>query len=147
MVHLAHLLMNNDHGGHEVIWFAFVAAQNKRAGDSRYLARKEKRVGLNTERLEHWIAGGGTRSPSGGAVRAGQRRALSPAPRAPADALDTGACERSPDTDYGGGAGGGALPNRTMGRGGRSRRSTTVSQVRRPAPFEGGMAISGANQR
>uniref|UniRef100_A0A8C8SSX3 Small ribosomal subunit protein bS16m n=1 Tax=Pelusios castaneus TaxID=367368 RepID=A0A8C8SSX3_9SAUR len=80
MVHLAHLLLKNYHGGHVVIRFArggcanrpyfrIVAAYNKRARDSKYLeqvgcydplpnSQNEKLVGLNIERLKHWIGCG-----------------------------------------------------------------------------------------
>ncbi|CAM4539731.1 unnamed protein product, partial [Lepidochelys kempii] len=80
MVHLAHLLMKNDHGGHVAIrlalggcanrpFFRIVAAYNKRARDSKYLeqvgcydplpnSHNEKLVGLNIERIKHWIGCG-----------------------------------------------------------------------------------------
>ncbi|CAM4634763.1 unnamed protein product [Caretta caretta] len=80
MVHLAHLLMKNDHGGHIAIrlalggcanrpFFRIVAAYNKRARDSKYLeqvgcydplpnSHNEKLVGLNIERIKHWIGCG-----------------------------------------------------------------------------------------
>ncbi|XP_026514404.1 28S ribosomal protein S16, mitochondrial isoform X1 [Terrapene carolina triunguis] len=80
MVHLAHLLMKNYHGGHVAIrlalggcanrpFFRIVVAYNKRARDSKYLEQvgcydplpnghNEKLVGLNIERLKHWIGCG-----------------------------------------------------------------------------------------
>ncbi|CAM4645362.1 unnamed protein product [Caretta caretta] len=80
MVHLAHLLMKNVHGGHVAIrlalgdcanrpFFRIVAAYNKRARDSKYLeqvgcydplpnSHNEKLVGLNIERIKHWIGCG-----------------------------------------------------------------------------------------
>ncbi|CAM4539394.1 unnamed protein product [Lepidochelys kempii] len=80
MVHLAHLLMKNYHGGHVAIrlalggcanrpFFRIVAAYNKRARDSKYLeqvgcydplpnSHNEKLVGLNIERIKHWIGCG-----------------------------------------------------------------------------------------
>ncbi|CAM4632741.1 unnamed protein product [Lepidochelys olivacea] len=80
MVHLAHLLMKNYHGGHVAIrlalggcanrpFFRIVAAYNKRARDSKYLeqvgcydplpnSHNEKLVGLNIERIKHWIGSG-----------------------------------------------------------------------------------------
>ncbi|CAM5148823.1 unnamed protein product [Eretmochelys imbricata] len=80
MVHLAHLLMKNYHGGHVAIrlalggcanrpFFRIVAAYNKRAQDSKYLeqvgcydplpnSHNEKLVGLNIERIKHWIGCG-----------------------------------------------------------------------------------------
>ncbi|XP_006129105.1 small ribosomal subunit protein bS16m [Pelodiscus sinensis] len=80
MVHLARLLMKNYHGGHVAIRFALggcanrpyfriVAAYNKRARDGKYLeqvgcydplpnSHNEKIVGLNIERLKHWIGCG-----------------------------------------------------------------------------------------
>ncbi|CAM4618824.1 unnamed protein product, partial [Lepidochelys olivacea] len=80
MVHLAHLLMKHYHGGHVAIrlalggcanrpFFRIVAAYNKRARDSKYLeqvgcydplpnSHNEKLVGLNIERIKHWIGCG-----------------------------------------------------------------------------------------
>uniref|UniRef100_A0A8C4Y3K3 Small ribosomal subunit protein bS16m n=1 Tax=Gopherus evgoodei TaxID=1825980 RepID=A0A8C4Y3K3_9SAUR len=80
MVHLAHLLMKNYHGGHVAIrlalggcanrpFFRIVAAHNKRARDGKYLeqvgcydplpnSHNEKLVGLNIERIKHWIGCG-----------------------------------------------------------------------------------------
>ncbi|XP_066493611.1 small ribosomal subunit protein bS16m isoform X2 [Tiliqua scincoides] len=80
MVQLGHLLLKQYHKAHIVIrlamggcanrpYYRIVAAHNKRARDGKYLEQigcydplpndhDEKIVGLNFERLKHWIANG-----------------------------------------------------------------------------------------
>uniref|UniRef100_A0A8C4YQ44 Uncharacterized protein n=2 Tax=Gopherus TaxID=38771 RepID=A0A8C4YQ44_9SAUR len=64
MVHIAHLFMKNDHGGHVALWLAFggcatnPTVQVFRTGGLLAplpTSRNEKLVGLNSKRIKHWI--------------------------------------------------------------------------------------------